>query len=129
MFIKYLIKEELLLPAESYTQNSKSARDAVFMKYLFKIVKIPGINNSKSAEAICVKIESIEIVDNIIMRKTADMKVKVLVGIVVLRLMPEEYYEGTVIESSPKGIKVSLIGGLLEGTIGITGMHKDTIYS
>lgn len=63
------------------------------------------------------------------MRKTADMKVKVLVGIVVLRLMPDEYYEGIAIESGPKGIKVSFIGGLLEGTIGITDMHKDTIYS
>lgn len=75
---------------ESYTENpSKSIRDHLFAKYLFKIIKIPGINNSKSIEAICVKIENIEIIDNIILRKTADMKVRINIAILVLRLLPD----------------------------------------
>lgn len=104
-------------------------RNFIFGKYLFKIIKIPGVHNNDSAEAICIKIESIEIVDNIILRKSADMKVKILVGVLVLRLIPGEYFEGVVDRCDAKGVVVKFIGGLVEGTIGIKNLHKDTIYN
>ena len=61
-------------------------KQIVFQKYLYKITKF----------GLCVKVDSIEIVDNIILRKTADMKIKIIVVIVVLNLLEDEYFEGEV---------------------------------
>lgn len=56
------------------------------------------------------------------------MKVRVVISIVVLRLLRQEYYEGKVVSCSGKGIVASFLGGLLEGTFNIKHLHKDTIY-
>jgi hypothetical protein len=56
----------------------------VFKEYLFKIIK----------HGLCVKIEAIDVMDNIILRKTADMKVRVQLAIMVLKLQEDEYFEG-----------------------------------
>ena len=56
------------------------------------------------------------------------MKVKILLTLVVLRLLPDEYYEGKVLSCNAKGIVASFVGGLLEGTFNIKNLHKDTIY-
>ena len=54
-------------------------------KYLFKVVTLN--TGSGIVYVICVKVDSIEIVDNIILRKTAEMKVEVLLTITSLRLI------------------------------------------
>lgn len=41
------------------------------------------------------------------------MKVKVLIGVIVLRLVPGEYFEGAVLRCDAKGIVVKFIGGLI----------------
>ena len=75
----------------------------MFKKYLYKISKY----------GICVRIESIDIVDNIILRKTAEMKVKLTLNIIVLNLLENEYYEGIISESDDDGILISFLGGVL----------------
>ena len=57
------------------------------------------------------------------------MKVKIVLTIVVLRLLPDEYYQGKVVRCNGNGIVASFLGGLLEGTFGIRNLHKDTIYN
>lgn len=47
----------------------------------------------------------------------------------VLRLLPDEYYEGQAVRCDGRGVVCSFVGGLLEGTINIKNMHKDTIYN
>lgn len=87
MFILYKIQEDIYLPAEQYTHNlSRSAKDAVFKKYLFKITQM----------GLCVRIKSIEIIDNILLRKEAELLLKVHLEIVVIKLLPNEYFEGEV---------------------------------
>ena len=86
MFIKYTLSEELILPAAEYTESlNKALRAHIFAKYLFKIVTLT--TGASSIHVICVKVDSMEIIDNIILRKTADMKVKILLNITALRLL------------------------------------------
>jgi DNA-directed RNA polymerase subunit E'/Rpb7 len=75
-----------------------------------------------------VKVESIEIVDNVLLRKSGEMKVKVMIGVIVIRLVVGEYFEGMVMRCHGQGIVVGFIGGMLEGTIGVKSMHRDTVY-
>jgi DNA-directed RNA polymerase subunit E'/Rpb7 len=83
MFITYKINDDLYLPAELYTLNTtKAVRDAIFAKYLYKITRY----------GVCVRIKSIEIVDNLILRREADLLVKVAVEIVVIKLNTNEYF-------------------------------------
>lgn len=102
MFITYKINDDLYLPAELYTLNtSKAVRDTVFSKYLYKITRF----------GVCVRIKSIEILDNVILRKEADLLVKVAVEIVVIKLNNNEYFEGEILEfDESKGIVISFMG-------------------
>lgn len=64
MFITYTIKEDISISVELYTHNiNRAIKEIIFKKYLYKINRL----------GICVKIESIEILDNIILRKDANM--------------------------------------------------------
>ena len=45
---------------------------------------------------LCVRIKSIEIIDNILLRKEAELLLKVHLEIVVIKLLPNEYFEGEV---------------------------------
>ena len=63
-----------------YTANtSKAVKKLVFQKYLYKITKY----------GLCVGVDGIEIVDNIILRKTAEMKIKIIVVVLVLNLLDD----------------------------------------
>lgn len=70
MFIKYTLREEFILPADLYTHNlAKAVRNHIFAKYLFKIVTLA--TSKGPIQVICVIVDNIEILDNIILRKTA----------------------------------------------------------
>ena len=127
MFIKYTLRQELIIPADEYTSStSKAIRNHIMAKYLFKVVTLN--TGSGIVYVICVKVDSIEIVDNIILRKTGEMKVEVLLTITSLRLIDNQYYEGIVSGLSQAGIKVQFLNGLLEGTLNIETLHANTIY-
>ncbi len=82
MFFLTKLETSIIIPAEEYTHGpNKSIKYGVFKKYLYKIVSSIG--------GVCVKIKSIEAVDNVILRKTADMKVDLVVELVMLRLNEE----------------------------------------
>lgn len=69
MFILYKVQDDIYLEAEQYTHNlGRALKDAVFKKYLYKITET----------GICVRIKSIEVVDNVLLRKEAELLVKVL---------------------------------------------------
>lgn len=58
-----------------------------------------------------MRIKSIEILDNVIMRKEADLLAKLQLEIVVIKLEENEYFEGEVIELAEKeGVTVSFMG-------------------
>jgi DNA-directed RNA polymerase subunit E'/Rpb7 len=120
MFILYKIQEDLYLPAEQYTQHlARAVKDAVFKKYLFKITPL----------GVCVRIKSIEIKDNVILRKDAEMLVRLVLELLVVKLMPEEYFEGEVVEFDEKnGVVVSFLG-ILEGRIPPKNMHEGSLYN
>ena len=60
MFILYKIQEDIYIPAELYTQKiDKCVKENIFGKYLYKITPL----------GICVRIQSIDITDNVILRK------------------------------------------------------------
>ena len=78
MFITYTIKEEISIPVELYTHNiNKSLKEIIFKKYLFKINRL----------GICVRIRSIEILDNIILRKDANMLATLKLELVFVKLV------------------------------------------
>ena len=79
MLLTYRIKEDLCVKAEQYTHNlNKSVKEIVLKKYVFKITKM----------GFCVKVKSIQIVDNIILRKDAEMLLSVFIELVILSLVP-----------------------------------------
>jgi DNA-directed RNA polymerase subunit E'/Rpb7 len=118
----------LLIPASEYTSNAcQSLTRAIFRKYLFRIIR--GLNISESAYEFCVKVESIEVLDNIILRKSGAMKVLVEIGVLAIRLLIDEYYEGKVVRCSAEGVVVAFVGGLMEGNIGVCNMHSGTVYN
>lgn len=56
------------MKADQYTHNlGKAVKEIILKKYLYKITKM----------GVCVRIKSIQIVDNVILRKEADMLVTV----------------------------------------------------
>jgi DNA-directed RNA polymerase subunit E'/Rpb7 len=68
MFITYKIQEDIYIPCEQYTHNiNRAVKELIFQKYLYKITKY----------GVCIRIKSIEIRDNVILRKEADLLVKV----------------------------------------------------
>ena len=56
------------------------------------------------------------------------MKVKLVINIIVLTLLENEYFEGLVAGSDEDGIVVAFVNGLLEGRITIKDLHSDTHY-
>ena len=70
MFILYKIEDDIYLPAELYCHNlGKAVKEAVFKKYLFKI----------TPSGVCVRIKSIDITDNLVLRKDAELLVKLVI--------------------------------------------------
>jgi DNA-directed RNA polymerase subunit E'/Rpb7 len=120
MFILYKIQDEVYLEAEHYTHNfGRTLKDAVFKKYLYKITQT----------GLCVKIKSIEVVDNVLLRKEAELLVKVLLEIIVIKLIPNEYFEGEVTEFDEKeGLVVNFLG-VLEGRIQPNNLHEGSLFN
>lgn len=56
------------MKADKYTNNlGKAVKEIILKKYLYKITKM----------GVCVRIKSIQIADNVILRKEADMLITV----------------------------------------------------
>ena len=80
MFVLCKLMEEIYFQAEQYTHNlSLTVRDLIFKKYLFKITKLGP----------CVRIKSIEIIDNVLLRKEADLLLKVQLELVIVKLLSD----------------------------------------
>jgi DNA-directed RNA polymerase subunit E'/Rpb7 len=120
MFITYKIQEDIYIPPEQYTHNiNRSIKDIIFQKYLYKITKY----------GICVRIKSIEILDNVILRKEADLLVKLQLEMVVVKLDENEYFEGEVVElSETEGVTVAFMG-ILEGRILPESLHSGSLFN
>lgn len=121
MFVNYRLQEELYLPAEQYTHNlPRAVREAVLRKYLFRITRF----------GLCVRLKSIQILDNVILRKEADLLLKLSIEIVVIKLTQGEYHEGTILEiDEQRGITISFMGGLLEGCVHPDDLHEGSAFN
>ncbi len=47
---------------------------------------------------ICVRIKKVDVTDNVLIRKDAELLIKFVVEMVVIKLVPGEYFEGEVVE-------------------------------
>lgn len=91
----------------------------MFQKYLYKIC----------FNGICIKINRVEIIDNIILRKDAEILVILEVELLLVKFVEDEYFEGTVTECDQSGIIISFMNGLLEGKILPAYLHERTIFN
>lgn len=120
MFITYKIEEDAYISPELYTHNlTKAVKELIFKKYLYKITKF----------GVCVRITSIQILDNVILRKEAELLVKLQLELVVVKLSENEYFEGEVIEFSEEGGIIASFMGILEGRIAPDSLHVGSLFN
>ncbi len=77
MRVTYRISEEVELAPESYLHHlSKSLRELIFDKYLNKI----------TAYGLCTSINSIKILNNTLLRNSANLLLQILLELEILKL-------------------------------------------